>query len=248
MYSDISSRIIASSVSNINSLSALQSSVFPTPVGPRKMSDAIGFDGSFNPARDLWIASVTTLTASSCPINLSLSLSPIDKIRALSLSSIFCAGMPVQMETTLAISSATTSSRSMRSPRTSVPSLASASDSRLSNSFNNCGKVEYFSSAALSRLCSRSHLTISCFISAIFSCNSETRSTPPRSAIHFAVKSSCFTFRLESSSSILRSRSEAIPTFLSLLLSKSDFKESRSISSWITRRSISSSTSGFEVN
>mmetsp|Transcript_18106 Transcript_18106/g.51527 ORF Transcript_18106/g.51527 Transcript_18106/m.51527 type:complete len:270 (+) Transcript_18106:182-991(+) len=60
MYSLMSMRINASSESNMNSLKALQSSVFPTPVGPRKMKDAIGLVGSFKPALDRCTASVTT--------------------------------------------------------------------------------------------------------------------------------------------------------------------------------------------
>ena len=78
-------------MSNINSASALHNSVLPTPlkitlcmrllcvgwlmisfqiqilvspVGPKNIRDAIGFDGSFNPARERWIASVITCTAS----------------------------------------------------------------------------------------------------------------------------------------------------------------------------------------
>src|SRR5918994_2167033 len=41
-YSDMSSRTIARSSSNMNSASARASSVFPTPVGPGKMNDALG--------------------------------------------------------------------------------------------------------------------------------------------------------------------------------------------------------------
>ena len=51
MYSDMSSWISASSSPNRNSASALASSVFPTPEGPRKMNDPDGRFGSFRPAR-----------------------------------------------------------------------------------------------------------------------------------------------------------------------------------------------------
>src|SRR5436305_975364 len=42
MYSLMSMRIIAFSSSNKNSARARESSVFPTPVGPRKMKEPIG--------------------------------------------------------------------------------------------------------------------------------------------------------------------------------------------------------------
>ena len=44
------------------------SSVFPTPVGPRKTNDPIGRFGSFKPARARRTAFEIALTASSCPI------------------------------------------------------------------------------------------------------------------------------------------------------------------------------------
>mmetsp|Transcript_4665 Transcript_4665/g.6388 ORF Transcript_4665/g.6388 Transcript_4665/m.6388 type:complete len:222 (+) Transcript_4665:799-1464(+) len=221
----MSMRIIASSVSNMNSLSALQSSVFPTPVGPRKISDAIGFDGSFNPARDLCMASVTTSIASSCPITLSFSLLPIDKIRSLSDSSIFCGGMPVHTATTFAISSATTSSRSIRatsSASSTLPPLLT-----LSSFSSSSGKTEYFSSAALLRSNSRSHFSISSFTSATFSWISFTPSTAPLSACQRAFNSSCFCLRFASSSSMLLRRCDPV----SPSPATSDCKDKRSISS-----------------
>ena len=42
MYSDMSKLMSASSELNRNSASALDSSVLPTPDGPRKMNDASG--------------------------------------------------------------------------------------------------------------------------------------------------------------------------------------------------------------
>jgi hypothetical protein len=53
MNSDMSMRTIDSSVSNRNSASALQSSVLPTPVGPRNRNDPFGRRGSDRPAREL---------------------------------------------------------------------------------------------------------------------------------------------------------------------------------------------------
>src|SRR5678815_5117095 len=50
-YSDMSIRTIACSSSNKNAASARASSVFPTPVGPRKMKLPSGRLGSCNPAR-----------------------------------------------------------------------------------------------------------------------------------------------------------------------------------------------------
>ena len=67
MYSDISTRIIAFSVPNIASESALESSVFPTPVGPRNRNEPIGRFGSLSPTRPRRIARATADTASSCP-------------------------------------------------------------------------------------------------------------------------------------------------------------------------------------
>ena len=49
MNSDMSMRIIASSVSNRNSASALHSSVLPTPVGPRNRNEPFGRRGSDKP-------------------------------------------------------------------------------------------------------------------------------------------------------------------------------------------------------
>eukprot|EP00962_Isochrysis_galbana_P013724 scaffold3907_cov48-Isochrysis_galbana.AAC.1 len=40
------------SESNRASASAFASSVFPTPVGPRKKREAVGLDGSLRPARE----------------------------------------------------------------------------------------------------------------------------------------------------------------------------------------------------
>src|SRR3954467_13662403 len=51
MYSLMSSRTSARSSSNMNWASARASSVFPTPVGPRKTNEPIGRFGSCRPAR-----------------------------------------------------------------------------------------------------------------------------------------------------------------------------------------------------
>ena len=75
IYSDISTRIIAFSSPNNASASALESSVFPTPVGPKNIKEPIGLFGSFNPTRPRLIAFATIFTASSCPITLFFNVS-----------------------------------------------------------------------------------------------------------------------------------------------------------------------------
>ena len=65
MYSDMSIRIIASWLSNMNSASARASSVLPTPVGPMNRKVPIGRFGSCRPARERRSALATADTASS---------------------------------------------------------------------------------------------------------------------------------------------------------------------------------------
>ena len=64
MNSDMSMRIMASSVSNRNSANALVSSVLPTPVGPRNRNEPIGRFGSLRPARPRRTALATARIAS----------------------------------------------------------------------------------------------------------------------------------------------------------------------------------------
>src|SRR6266513_1107976 len=52
MYSDMSTRTIASSSPNRNSASVRASSVLPTPEGPRKTNEPVGRLGSLRPARE----------------------------------------------------------------------------------------------------------------------------------------------------------------------------------------------------
>ena len=68
MYSDMSSWMRASSSSKRNSASVLANSVFPTPVGPRKMNEPLGRLGSFSPARVRRIDRASAAMAGSCPI------------------------------------------------------------------------------------------------------------------------------------------------------------------------------------
>jgi len=60
IYSDISSLIKASSLSKRISASAFESSVFPTPVGPKNRNEPIGLVRSLSPAFALLIALDTT--------------------------------------------------------------------------------------------------------------------------------------------------------------------------------------------
>ena len=116
MYSLMSRRIIAASSSNRNSASARAVSVFPTPVGPRKMNEPMGRFGSWRPERARRTAAETACTASSCPTTRSASRSSIARSFSTSPSMSFETGMPVHFETTSAISSGVTSSRSMAPP------------------------------------------------------------------------------------------------------------------------------------
>ena len=68
MYSDMSRRIIFSSLSKSCAARALAVSVLPTPVGPRKMKEPIGRPSSARPARERRMASATAVIASSWPM------------------------------------------------------------------------------------------------------------------------------------------------------------------------------------
>ena len=108
MYSLISIRTIFVSSSNSDAASALASSVLPTPVGPRKRNDPIGFVGSLMPALERMIASVTFVTPSSCPITRLCNSSSRCSVLFRSLSVSFETGIPVQREMIRAISSSDT--------------------------------------------------------------------------------------------------------------------------------------------
>ena len=112
IYSDISTRRSAVSSSKINSASALVSSVFPTPVGPRNKKEPIGRLESCSPARERRTALLTATSASSCPTTRFLRLSSICSSLARSPSSILVTGIPVQRDTTEAMSSSITASLS----------------------------------------------------------------------------------------------------------------------------------------
>src|ERR1051325_9221216 len=113
-YSLMSSRIMACSSSNRNSASARASSVFPTPVGPRKRNEPMGRRASWSPARARRTASETTRTASSWPTTRACRRSSMWTSFCTSPSSSRETGMPVHLATTSATSSSSTSSLSMR--------------------------------------------------------------------------------------------------------------------------------------
>ena len=105
MYSDISTRIMAFSLPNSASASALDSSVLPTPVGPQKINEPCGRFGSFNPVLPRRMARATTSTASSCPITRPFNI--LSRLSNFSLSSFssFVTGIFVHWVTISAISS-----------------------------------------------------------------------------------------------------------------------------------------------
>src|SRR5437773_615262 len=108
MNSLISILMSASSLPNMNSASAFASSVFPTPVGPRKMNDPIGRLGSFRPARARRTALEMISIASCWPMTRWWIDSSMWSSRSDSSWAIRVTGMPVHMATTWAISSSPT--------------------------------------------------------------------------------------------------------------------------------------------
>ena len=143
------------SSSNRKCAKLLASSVLPTPVGPRNIKDPVGLEGSEIPALDLRTASLTALTARFCPIN--RFPSSLSKCKSFWLSPARSrpVGIPVQAETTAAISSSDTISPTIRSRFS--PSWLSASFS----CFSSCGISPYRSLEASSRFASRCALSAS---------------------------------------------------------------------------------------
>ena len=147
MYSDISTRTIALSSSNMNSARAFASSVLPTPVGPRKIKLPMGRLGSLSPARLRRIALATSETASSCPTTRSCRRPSIWMSFCTSPSSMRETGMPVHLATIWAMSSS-----SISSFRSAVPDLM-ASRSWLAASMlrSISASLPYLSCAAFSQ-------------------------------------------------------------------------------------------------
>ena len=238
IYSDISSLVIEEFESNIILAVTLLSSVFPTPVGPKKRKLANGLLGSFRPVLDLLMESATALIALSWPIIFSLRID--SRLKSLSFSDWFkfCTGIEVHFETTSAISSKVTSClKRLVSPffweftRDSLFSF---------NFFCKEFKVPNSNSAALLRsklllawsICNWTD-SISSFMVLISSISSF-------SFFHWAPNSACLSLRDISSLLI----------FFNLSIEKSSvslFKDNFSISNCRTFRSISSISSGLEV-
>ena len=89
---------------NKNSASAFESSVFPTPLGPKNMKLPDGRRGSFKPARLRLMAFERAVTASSWPITRSCKTPSMRKSFSVSASVKSESGTPVIMLTTSAIS------------------------------------------------------------------------------------------------------------------------------------------------
>ena len=100
----MSTLINALSVPNMASASAFDSSVFPTPVGPKNRNEPMGLPGSCKPTLPLLMALETALTAAFWPITRLCSTLSSRSSRSLSFSVSFFTGTFVQEETTSAIS------------------------------------------------------------------------------------------------------------------------------------------------
>lgn len=103
MYSDMSKDRSASSELNRNSASALESSVLPTPDGPRKMNEPAGRFGSFKPERERRMALESAVTASSWPMMRSCRTPSMRSSFSVSASVRLLTGTPVDMDTTSAM-------------------------------------------------------------------------------------------------------------------------------------------------
>ncbi len=145
-------RIRADSSLNKVSARALAVSVLPTPVGPRKTKEAIGRSSSLKPARERRIALAAASSAAPCPTT--RLPSSASKYVSLSISEPTkrVTGIPVQRETTLAISSSDTSNCNTLSSA----GIWAHSFCLEETSFSSWGICPYLSSAALSSLTSRS--------------------------------------------------------------------------------------------
>ena len=104
-------RINASEEPNIYLANSLAKWVLPTPVGPRNMKVPIGLLGSFSPTRLRKIALTNFSIAASWAITFDCKFSFIPANFIPSACAILCTGMPDIIDTTLAISSASTVSR-----------------------------------------------------------------------------------------------------------------------------------------
>ncbi len=111
MYSDMSTRMSADGSAKRNLASARASSVLPTPVGPQKMNEPIGWFGSLRPARERRMARLIALMASSWPTTERCSSSSIRRSRDASCSCRRVTGIPVQRLTMKAMFSSSITGR-----------------------------------------------------------------------------------------------------------------------------------------
>ena len=144
MNSLMSILMSASSLPNMNSASALASSVLPTPVGPRKMNEPMGRLGSLRPARARRTALEIVSIASFWPMTRLWSASSMCSSRSDSSWAIRVTGMPVHIATTWAMSSSPTTGvfaacwacQSLRSWSTAARAEVSASRSCWARSYS----------------------------------------------------------------------------------------------------------------
>jgi len=111
IYSDMSTRIMDPSVPKTASASALEISVFPTPVGPKNRKYPIGRLGSFKPTLPRRTAFATAVTASSCPMTRLWRMDSNFRSLADSYSASRFTGIFVHWATTSATSFSPTSAR-----------------------------------------------------------------------------------------------------------------------------------------
>mmetsp|Transcript_3085 Transcript_3085/g.8868 ORF Transcript_3085/g.8868 Transcript_3085/m.8868 type:complete len:554 (-) Transcript_3085:1034-2695(-) len=238
MYSDMSIRTIASSESKSASATAFASSVLPTPVGPRNMSDAVGLSGSLSPARERWIASATASTASSCPATRCRSWSASVRIFCASVASIFLSGTPVHCDTTAATSSSPTVVRVSASP----PSAAASASCFARSCACSSGKSRYLSSAALLS----SYAASACSISSVF-CSMAALSELSPSSAPFSSRHRSASARWRPSSVPISARSAVSRAAARGSAAASLVSENSSILACTSRRSTSSSACGRDV-
>src|SRR5450830_1624538 len=161
MYSLMSMRTMRFSSSNSTSARALDSSVLPTPVGPRKMKLPIGRLGSDMPARDRLMAEATAWIACSWPMTRFARRSSRLTSLVTSVSIMRDTGMPVQRLTTWAISSSVTDCLSSTPPFSCDSNWSCCA----STFFSSSGIAPYLSCAAFSRSPSRVAFVNSTFFS-----------------------------------------------------------------------------------
>ncbi len=210
----------------MNSASARASSVLPTPVGPRKTNEPIGRFGSCRPVRARRSAFATASTASSCPITRWCSRSSMWMSFSVSPSRSLSTGMPVQRRRPARcrprrpLPSPSTCASRRRAPR--APSRAPAA--RRSGSRRRaagCRRAPRARPRASARRCAR--------------------------VIALTRSSACFSSPQRAASSLrISCASASARSTGSRTCFDSFFIAASSISSWRTRRSASSSSTGDE--